>query len=81
MKLTNNEMVGVERITTRAVNALIGFARVDDDLALRQLESLVAEARHFALCVNRDRYPDEDEAEYQEAYEAAKERWARIFIN
>jgi len=81
MKIDNNEIVHIERIAERLINGAQYFAGAQDSIHLKQLQSLVAEVRHFALSVNRNRYPDEDEAEYQDAYESAKERFARIFIN
>jgi hypothetical protein len=81
MKIENNDMVHIERITERLINGAKYFAGAQDTATLNQLQRLVAEVRHFALSVNRSRFPDEDEQEYQDAYEAALERFAKIFIN
>ena len=80
MKIDTHDMVHIERITERLINGAKYFAGANDAILLNQLQALVAEARHFALSVNRARYPDEDEAEYQEAVEQALRRWASIFI-
>jgi len=81
MKIDNHDMVHVERITERLINGAKYFAGAQDSIMLNQLQSLVAEARHFALSVNRARFPDEDEAEYQESVKQAQARWLKIFIN
>lgn len=81
MKMDNHDMVHVERITDRLINGAMYFAGANDAILLNKLQSLVAEARHFALNVNRARYPDEDEAEYQDNVRQAQERWLKIFIN
>ena len=81
MKIDNHDMVHVERIAERLINGAQYFAGPQDAVLLNQLQSLVAEVRHFALSVNRARYPDEDEAEYQESVKQAQARWLKIFIN
>lgn len=81
MKIDNNDIVHIERITERLINSAKHFAGANDSIMLNQLHSLVAEARHFALSVNRARFPDEDEAEYQESVKQAQARWLKIFIN
>ena len=81
MKIDNNDMVHIERIAERLANGARYFAGAQDSIMLNQLQSLVAEARHFALNVNRARFPDEDEAEYQDSVKQAQARWLKIFIN
>ena len=81
MKISNHDIVHIERMTERLTNSVRYFAGAQDSATLNQLQRLVAEVRHFALSINRSRYPDEDEQEYQDAYEAALERFAKIFIN
>jgi len=81
MKIDNHDRVHVERIAERLINGAQYFAGPQDAVLLNQLQSLVAEARHFALSVNRARFPDEDEAEYQESVKQAQARWLKIFIN
>ena len=81
MKIDNHDMVHVERITDRLINGAMYFAGANDAALLNKLQWLVAETRHFALSVNRARYPDEDEAEYQDSVKQAQERWLNIFIN
>ena len=81
MKIDNHDMVHIERTTERLINGAKYFAGAQDSHTLNQLQTLVAEARHFALSVNRARFPDEDEAEYQESVQQAQARWIKIFIN
>jgi hypothetical protein len=81
MKIDNHDMVHIERITERLVNGAKYFAGAQDTHTLNQLQSLLAEVRHFALSVNRSRFPDEDQAEYEECVKDSMNRWAKIFIN
>ena len=81
MRIDNHDMVHIERIAERLANGARYFAGPQDSIMLDQLQTLVAEARHFALSVNRARFPDEDEAEYQESVKQAQARWLKIFIN
>jgi hypothetical protein len=81
MKIDNNDMVHIERITERLINGARYFAGAQDTVYLKQLQSLVAEMRHFALSVNRSRFPDEDQIEYEESVNQAMNRIAKIFIN
>lgn len=81
MNISTHEMVHVERITDRLINGAMYFAGANDAILLNKLQALVAEARHFALNVNRARHPDEDEAEYQESVKQAQARWLQIFTN
>lgn len=81
MKIDNHDMVHIERITDRLINGARYFAGAQDSIMLNQLQYLIGEVRHFALSVNRAPYEGESEQDYQDAYEAAKERLARVFID
>lgn len=64
---TLDHLIKIERVTSRAVNALRGFAEGEDRKLLEDLTTLVSEIRHAASCTQERKIDTSDLWVAQEA--------------